>query len=82
MDALEKNKMWDLVPLLARKKAIGCRWVYKVKFHANGKVEHYKAILVAKGYAQTYGIDYDETFGPIAKMMTIRTGIALAAMKG
>ena len=40
MDALEKNKMWDLDPLLVGKKAIECRWVYRVSFHANGQVEH------------------------------------------
>ena len=78
MDALEKNKTWDLVPLPVGKKVIGCRWVYKVKFHANGQVEHYKTRLVAKGYAHTYGIDYDETFNPVAKVTIVRTVIALA----
>ena len=51
MNALEKNKTWDLVPLLVGKKAIGCTWVSEVKFHANSQVEHYKERLVAKGYA-------------------------------
>ena len=78
----ENNKTGDLVPLPIGKKAIGCRWVYKVKFQANGQVERYKARLVAKGYAQTYGIDYDETFNPVTKMTIVRIVIALATMKG
>ena len=64
------------------KKAIRCRWVYKVELHVNGQVEHDKARLVAKGYAQTYGIDYDETFSPIAKMMIVKIVMTLATMKG
>ena len=62
LSALQLNQTLDLVPLPAKKKAIGCRWVYKVKFHANGSLERYKARLVAKGYNQKYGIDFEETF--------------------
>ena len=65
-----------------RKKAIGCRWIYKVKYNADGFVNRYKARLVAKGYAQTHGVDYEETFGLVEKMMMVRTVIALAAAKG
>jgi hypothetical protein len=53
-------------------KAIGCKWVYKVKHNANGSMSKYKAILITKGYAQTYDLDYDETYSLVAKMMTIR----------
>ena len=70
MQALCKNKTWDLVPHSPHKKAIGCRWIFKVKYSANDSVNHYKARLVAKGYAQTH-------------MMTIVwTVIALVVVKG
>lgn len=60
------------------KKAIGCRWVFKIKYKANDEVERFKARLVAKGYNPTEGIDYQETFLPIVKMVTVRSIISLA----
>ena len=59
MDALEATATWELVPLPKDKNAIGCKWIYKVKHNADGFVNRYKARLVVKGYAQTYGIDYE-----------------------
>ena len=80
--ALCKNETWDLVPHSPRKKVIGCKWIYKVKYNADSSVNRYKARLVTKGYAQTHGVDYDETFALVAKMTMVWTMIALAAAKG
>ena len=71
-----------MMPLPHDKKAIGCKWVYKVKHNSDGSVSRYKARLVAKGYAQTYGIDYEKIFSLVTRMATIRVVIAMATAKG
>jgi hypothetical protein len=82
LEVIEKNNTWELVERPIDKPVIGVKWVYKTKLHLDGSVQKLKAHLVAKGYAQKSGIDYNETFGPVARLDTIRTLIALAAQKG
>ncbi len=82
MVVLDANATWELVALPKDKKAIGCKWVYTIKHNADGSMNKYKTRLVAKGYAQTYGIDYEKTYSPVAKMMTIRAIIAILTTKG
>ena len=72
MDALQKNKTWELVDLPSRKKPMGYKWVFAVKFKVDGSLEWYKARLVAKGYTKTYGVDYQETFALVAKMNIVK----------
>ena len=79
MDAVEKNETWKLVNLADGKKFIGLKWVYHTKYNANGSVQKHKAGVVAKGYAEQQGVDFDETFSPVARFETVRTLLALAA---
>ncbi|KAB2626386.1 retrovirus-related Pol polyprotein from transposon TNT 1-94 [Pyrus ussuriensis x Pyrus communis] len=78
---IEKNGTWKLVDRPTEKPVIGVKWVYKTKLNLDGSVLKNKARLVAKGYAQKPGLDYNETYAPVARLDTIRTLVALAAHK-
>jgi hypothetical protein len=80
--ALIKNGTWRLVPPRKGINIIDCKWVYKVKLKVDGTLDKHKAHLVAKGYKQRFGIDYEDTFSPVIKMPTIRTILSIAVSRG
>lgn len=79
---LMKNKTWHLVPPSKGKNIIDCKWVYKIKRKADGTIDRYKACLVAKGFKQRYGIDYEDTISPVVKAATIRLILSIAVSRG
>ena len=82
IEAIEKNKTWELVNPPNGVKKIGVKWIYKTKLNEKGEVDKCKERLVVKGYAQRYGIDYSEVFAPVARWDTIRLLLAVAAQRG
>ena len=80
LDALHKNHTWDMVDLPPSQSVVGCRWVYKIKTKADESTEWYKAHLVAKGFTQEYGIDYEETFAHVACLTSFKCLIAMATV--
>ena len=80
--ALQQNQTWHLVPKPAGKNSIDCKWVYKVKRKADGTIDRYKALLVAKGFRQRYGIYYEDTFSSVVKIATVRVVLSVAISRG
>ena len=82
LSQIEKNKTWELVPRPKDKNVIGAKWVFRNILDENGKLSRNKARLVCKGYAQIEGVDFDETFAPVARIEAIRIFLAYSAFKG
>ena len=80
--SLQHNDVWELVELPKDRKLVGSKWVYKVKVDGDGHIERYKARLVAQGFSQVRGADYDETFSPVVRMESVRTVVGLAVRNG
>jgi hypothetical protein len=78
-DLLMANGTWELNTLPEGRKSIGCKWMFRTKHDASGNIIRYKARLVEKSYSQMTGVDFDETFAPMAKFITIRLILAIAA---
>lgn len=78
ISALQKHDTWELVDLPEGRNLVGCKWVYKAKRKSNGDIDRYKARLVAQGYSQEAGVDYDEVFAPVARYTSIRSVLAIA----
>lgn len=81
LESIKRNETWQLVSLPSDKKPIGVKWVYKVKVNPSGEVVKHKAKLVARGFLQKAGIDYDEVFAPMARLETVRM-VIIVSQKG
>ena len=78
MKALVGNNTWDIIELPLDKRTVGCKWMFTIKHNADGNIERNKARLVAQEFTQTYGIDYEETFAPVAKLNSIQVIFSIA----
>lgn len=81
LEMIKKNNTWKLVDLPEGKNAIGVKWVYRTKFHPDGSIHKHKARLVVKGYSQVAGIDFGDTFAPVARHDTIKLLLSIAAQR-
>lgn len=81
LDQIEKNQTWELVPRPKDKNVIGTKWIFKNKLNENGEIIKNKARLVCKGYFQVEGIDFEETFAPVARLEAIKMFLAIACFR-
>lgn len=81
MESLKKNSTWELTDLPEKREAIGCKWVFKVKKNEKGVVQRYKARLVAQGFSQKFGVDFNEVFAPVGRQSTFRTLLSVAGRR-
>lgn len=81
-NSLLENETWELTYLPPGRKALGCKWVWKCKYKADGSLERFKARLVIKGFLQIAGVDFTDTFAPVVRLESLRVLCALTAMKG
>lgn len=81
LSALYDDKTWKLTYLPAGRQALNTKWVYTLKFKADGSIERFKARLVATGYTQTQGVDYDQTISPLAKLNAVKIIISLHSIR-
>src|SRR5271170_2009340 len=82
MESIVENKMWTLCDLLATRKCIGTKWVFKIKLDGNNNIERYKCRIVAKGYSQIAGLDFNETFASVVRIESVRCLLPYAALEG
>ena len=78
--SIMKNDVWDVVPRPEGNSAVTSKWIYKIKYATDGSIEKYKAIFLARGFSEKEGIDYEETFAPVARYTSIRSVLSLAAV--
>jgi len=81
-NSIMTSDFWEVVPRPENRSVVGSKWIYKIKYATDGSIKKYKARFMVKGYAQKEGIDYEETFAPIAPYTFIRSIIFLVAQMG
>ncbi|KAL5553081.1 hypothetical protein UlMin_040482 [Ulmus minor] len=81
LEALQANKTWSLVPYKLEMNVVGNKWVFRIKYNADGSIQRHKARLVAKGFHQTPGIDFSKTFSPVVKASIVRVILTIAVSK-
>ena len=79
MMTLDKNNTWEFTTLSEGNRTVGCKWVFTLKYNSDGMINRYKAQLVAKGFTQSYGVDYFETFSPVAKLTSIKVILSFSS---